>query len=500
MVRLDTTSIDGLRGLAALHIAFGHCLMASQGTTNSIDLMGGASMGLFFIISGFVLTIGYGNKADKVVFLEQKLKLIDQKNQSIEEGGDLVKTQRVIGSNTIPLYEFWIKRLARLAPTYYLTSFLVLPIYFLVHTNFMQKEILLSCILSIFGITSWSTILDVRPLNGVLWTVSTMLFFYLVYPFVVPLMKKLESYNSYRRLALHMYILQIIIFLIFYALFFCIDRTVNTMYWPWRMFPPARLPIFIMGCCLGYIRVKKRDTTSLNTSDTIESTVIPLAYTFNAKPIIFDTNATTQIPLVFVIVVAVGTYFTATDQYDYGRTVRILSELFMPILYYDWIIAMTKHNRNYPGDYSITERIFRSSPLQFLGKTSMSFYMSHMMVLRYFQIFLMLSINDRQLYHLHDKHEILIPWWGIFIVLPLAILIGWFMTEFFEKPMQGIIISFFFSVKKENSFDIVKSKGAYKSLNKINSEVEVNYEEDTCIAVNVKKAEYKPMNLETEKV
>ena len=59
MPRVDTKALDGLRGFACLHVALGHIFGA---TTNPIDLGGGISMGLFFLISGVVMVLGYRQK------------------------------------------------------------------------------------------------------------------------------------------------------------------------------------------------------------------------------------------------------------------------------------------------------------------------------------------------------------------------------------------------------------------------------------------------------
>ena len=55
-VRLDTSALDGLRGVAALHIALGHYAANVAG----VDIMGGSSIGAFYTISGFVMVFGYG--------------------------------------------------------------------------------------------------------------------------------------------------------------------------------------------------------------------------------------------------------------------------------------------------------------------------------------------------------------------------------------------------------------------------------------------------------
>ena len=48
-MRLDTRGLDGLRALAALHVMMSHFM--NFGGYN-VDLMGGGSIGLFYILSG----------------------------------------------------------------------------------------------------------------------------------------------------------------------------------------------------------------------------------------------------------------------------------------------------------------------------------------------------------------------------------------------------------------------------------------------------------------
>ena len=61
--RLDTRSLDGLRGLAAMHVAIGHYVSFTGLAGRFSDLQAGSSMGLFYLLSGFVMALGYGQKA-----------------------------------------------------------------------------------------------------------------------------------------------------------------------------------------------------------------------------------------------------------------------------------------------------------------------------------------------------------------------------------------------------------------------------------------------------
>ncbi len=76
--KFDTSALDGLRGFVALHVVISHYTGFSS---IKFDLCGGQSMGLFYILSGFVIYVGY-----------TQTRLVNAK-------------------------EFWIKRLARCVGT-----------------------------------------------------------------------------------------------------------------------------------------------------------------------------------------------------------------------------------------------------------------------------------------------------------------------------------------------------------------------------------------------
>ena len=72
---LNTDAVDGLRALAVMHIVLGHHSIYTgylgdartdedgheERYSRGLDLVGGASMALFYIISGFVMMLGYGS-------------------------------------------------------------------------------------------------------------------------------------------------------------------------------------------------------------------------------------------------------------------------------------------------------------------------------------------------------------------------------------------------------------------------------------------------------
>ena len=59
-LRLDIRALDGLRGIASLHIAVQHYV--DYLSPGGPDLMGSGTVTLFLVLSGFVMGIGYGRR------------------------------------------------------------------------------------------------------------------------------------------------------------------------------------------------------------------------------------------------------------------------------------------------------------------------------------------------------------------------------------------------------------------------------------------------------
>jgi hypothetical protein len=154
--RVDTAALTGMRGLAALHVACGHY---SAFSALELDLLGGAAMPFFYLLSGFVLTLGYSK-------------------------GEKINTRK-----------FFQNRCARLMPTFYLTNILGLLMLLTTtpkHLGWTEDTLDdafapgLNVGLTVFGMNSWLSpfygIPGVLPLNAVTWTITTMIFFYMVFP------------------------------------------------------------------------------------------------------------------------------------------------------------------------------------------------------------------------------------------------------------------------------------------------------------------------------
>ena len=428
-IRVNTKSLDGLRGCAALQVALGHIFMASS---FGIDFIGGNAMPLFFLVSGFVMVLGYGqNKycdsggmiGECFCYPLDKMKCCGEKSSSESEG------------QPFALKEFFVKRIARLGPMYYTTNLAGLPLV-------LGSGALITGVLTLFLLTSWT---GFEPFNGVTWTISTMTFFYLCFPLLIVRLQNMTTIKDFKVLSWKMYFLQIILFVV-------MSLMPDAGYEFWRLFPPCRLPVFVMGCCIGHIRLlslKPSNNNANNSSllaheeekhDELKSERTDSKLTL----LLLETDCTTP-TIIYVLIMFVGMALSGIGMEDFAWIIRMYCEPLLPILLFDWIIALTQpvpstvisstHSAQAPS-LSYVQQALESRCVQFLGHISMSFYMVHELVLTYVTMLLHGEQSDDDEQAIGFGPSV----YTILIVLTLSLILGWLCTEFIEIPVQKSII------------------------------------------------------------
>ena len=227
--RLD--SIQALRGLACLVVFIYH---------SGIECIATSAVCVFFIISGFTLSYSSCDKA-------------------------AVCAPGITGS-----FRFAVKRVRKLYPLYILC---MLPIAALdlwalraasstVAVTFFIKKLIASLLL----VQSWVPNSSIAlAFNGVAWFLSTTLFIYFCFPFVLRGLKKIKSRSG---LILMMAALAIIQFMLGFAA----EPLENILlarglipgdgkfaYWFTYIFPVFRLFDFSIGCILGLLFIRRNE-------------------------------------------------------------------------------------------------------------------------------------------------------------------------------------------------------------------------------------------------
>ena len=128
-------------------------------------------MPLFFLLSGFCLTLGYGKKNYKTPKCCAPCKSNDDDPKND-------------GKEAFNYSEFFFGRMTRILPVYYFCYFFALPLIPLGHSYYPGNAYDLTIggsILSFFLVQAWVIVLHMGA-NGPSWTVSTLTFFYLLFP------------------------------------------------------------------------------------------------------------------------------------------------------------------------------------------------------------------------------------------------------------------------------------------------------------------------------
>ena len=145
-IRQEIRSITGLRAFAAIAVYFNHFGLPalSPNWLSNISTNGGLGVPFFFVLSGFVLALAYE-------------------------------------SRPLIVRQFFIDRVARIAPTYYVGLLLIL-FYFYV-TNVFQLDFVF--LVHLFGLQAWFPTSDAGfAYNGPAWTISVEMFLYTMFPFL----------------------------------------------------------------------------------------------------------------------------------------------------------------------------------------------------------------------------------------------------------------------------------------------------------------------------
>lgn len=161
-------------------------------------------------------------------------------------------------------WNFYQNRLARILPVYYFTFLVALILIPLGYTQYSSEDPTfhpVNVATSLLLIQTW-IMFPLSP-NVPAWTVSTLIFFYIVYPRLLFFAQKWSNQGLANLMALSFYFQMVTGFLIMGALPtehlnpFPMPFLIN--YWLSTQHPIARLPVFFMGICAGVLCTRIQD-------------------------------------------------------------------------------------------------------------------------------------------------------------------------------------------------------------------------------------------------
>lgn len=457
-VRIDTRALDGLRGFAAFYIATNHFLYYTHWggdfDPSSVaewdlakerwDLHGGLFLPLFYVLSGFVMTIGYvqtkwrlpgsdlegfrsrcntllgrvivemlGGSTRRVFKETRGDAESEEMGKEVSAGGSVVKHFDACG--------FWRKRLWRLAPIYLLTNcaaFAGMCGLGVIGAVIRQQGYAVFVLWMAFwpcGLTSWMPSRSTLPPNPVTWTISTMFFFYLAFPVLIPYLQRMPAAQM-RICALRMYLFRMPIGLLMGS-FLWIKHSLLDSYWLFRALPMGAFPIFVMGCCCGLATLRDH-AKAQEIADDPSGQV--------SKSSLFLTHDADYIGIRLMGLLLLIILFRRFGGLPHlSLVVRPLGDLLIPMVYYDLVKACSAVDH----DHSFLGRALRSRLLQFLGDISMGLYMVHWPIMTIFS-------NLSFAYDPVQQHQSpVMSAWGGAAALPSSILFGWIVTRLVERTV-----------------------------------------------------------------
>ena len=369
-INVDLESHLGLRGLCALWVLLFHNFnLGSHG--NVINLNGSTAMPIFFILSGFSLSAIY----------------------------------RPINDKEFKKSEFYRNRFARIYPVYILTLLFSLPLKFtdFTHTKIWNEDSISKLTLTIIAnmnlVHMW-VFPHLPNINGPSWFVSILWFQYVIFPLSIKYYKKIK--RTILCIAIHV----ILVALISTFLLTKFNFVVATM----NIISPSFL-MFHTGILAGLWCEEKTNEMEQKSND--ERNKINMQWSKYA-----DISALLLFSWVFISTILQAVF---RIRYRANFIIQIYGTPLMIIV----IISLTLD-----GGKSRIAKLCKLNTSIFLGKISMSLYLVHHTLTLYFCLILQYIAPDLLQLTAYTSRLLngsTMPWWGIFIMVPISLAAACFL-------------------------------------------------------------------------
>ncbi len=364
----------GIRGLLAFYILLFHTLMYSTGW----NLHGSALMPVFFLLAGYSLAIVYGNRLP-----------------------------------TFEVRHYYRNRFARIAPVYYAVMLIALPLAVFGRSWVSPSDIGWVFATNIFAVQMWASL---PPLSfaGPAWTISTLAFFYLVFPWLL----RWHQSQTDRCLNRWITILAVVQAVVFFALSFAIGPADSSWaFWASHAWPISRLPVFDMGLVAGLLMVRQ-GRPDRNT------TVRVMGVSSDQKER-WARRVDWYAGVFVVFVIGLSALQAAGD-------INLLGSWWMQGIFpYAILVVIVGLSMTSREAYPYTQRLLNRPAFIFLGRISLALYLIHEPVIQY------VSWAGRPAQAWRSNMPM--PLWGIAIVLPVSLVLAMLLERTIETPARNLI-------------------------------------------------------------
>ena len=192
-------------------------------------------MPLFFLLSGFTLSLAYG----RTTWTNFSSPCVSNCCKTESNDNACLTKETVFNSR-----KFYQNRFARIGPLYYLVNILQIPLLYFWDELKLSLVMIMKIILTLTMTNCWIEIDGdkLHPFAGVSWTVTTLTFFYLVFPVILPGLQSLTN-KQLGCLIVWMFHLQLLptAIMIIHALWVRESMDLATsLYWPTTAHPLIR--------------------------------------------------------------------------------------------------------------------------------------------------------------------------------------------------------------------------------------------------------------------
>ena len=367
------TAHTGMRGLLAFYLMLFHALWYSAGW----NLHGSALMPVFFLLAGYSLAIVYGKQQPK-----------------------------------LNIKDYYRNRFARIAPVYYVTMLIALPLAVFGHSWVPPSDIGWVFATNLFAMQMWASL---PPLSfvGPAWTVSTLAFFYLLFP----LLLRWHQNQTDRSLNRWITILAVVQAIVFFALSFAIAPIDSFWaFWASHAWPISRLAVFDMGLVAGLLMLRQ-GRPDRDTAVRVMGVSTDQKHRWARR---VDWYAGTFV--VFVIglsALQIGGIDLLGSWWMQGVFPYVILVIIVGL-------SMTTREVN-----SYTQRLLSWPVFLFLGRISLALYLVHEPIIQY----VAWAARPAQAW----GFDMPMPVWGIAIVLPASLVLAILIERTIETPARYFI-------------------------------------------------------------
>jgi len=395
-VLLDMESHNGLRGFCCLWVLIFHSVnFGSYG--NIVDLNGSVAMPIFFILSGFSLGVVYGKK-DKVDKLT-----------------------------------FYRNRFVRIYPVYVLTTMLAFGLYW---TNFgyIGLEIVYNVPvydwakmwgINLLLINFWLVGLPINyiPINPPAWFVSVLWFQYAVFPYTLPVMKRIKNRCTW------------------IAAFYLIPCIVSPyIYLSTNLLYYGTMNVFSPGFCMFHAGIlcglwaEEENSRICNGKSSVDISLTDGSNDYNNNKDVRESTSkwarrTDFSASLFFGYLCISSIFTF---FGHGVNTEFWFQIYGSFLSLFFIVSLTLD-----GGKSGFGKLCRLPILMWTNKVGMSVYLVHEPIIRWTCV-IVEKFTPSQ-FHITGYYPMFggaMPYWGIFITVPVSLIVGAALEKFVAVPCR----------------------------------------------------------------